>query len=265
MPSLAVSFHRHLPVALVLLAVCPRALPAADPATPDFSAQEKTYPWVLSETFLAETSVVQSSSNLYEAKAGNPVLPDLFTLADGTKAATPEIWAARRRPELLALFASEVYGVSPPRPDNLQFQVIAEDPRAMDGKATLRQVRISFALGPDTFSFNLSLFVPNRRAGRVPVFLLLNHRPPDNTDPTRAKKSDFWPAEYVIARGYAIAAINIAAEVDPDQRNATTGLRQFYRAHYPRPETLTWATLAAWALMAGGVAVLLRRRLSGRR
>lgn len=263
---LAASFHRRWLIIFAGLAIGPHALLAADPtplttsakeetfswvfSSPDFSAYQKTYPWAPSDAFLAETSIMQSSSNLYEAKAGNPVLPDMFSLADGTKVTTPEVWAARRRPELLALFASEVYGVAPPRPDNLQFHVVAEDPQAMDGRATLRQVKISFGLGGETFGFHLTLFVPNQRTGRVPAFLLLNHRPPRNTDPTRAKKSEFWPAEYAIARGYAMAAINVAAEVDPDQPNATTGLRQFYRAHYPRPETLTWATLAAWAWSA---------------
>ncbi|MBL9218909.1 MAG: hypothetical protein JNG82_10505 [Opitutaceae bacterium] len=250
MRTITTLFHRRALIVFVGLAACCQALPGVDPAVPDFSAYEKTYPWAPSDAFLAETSIMQSSSNLYEAKAGNPVLPDMFTLADGTKVTTAEVWAARRRPELLALFASEVYGVSPPRPDTLQFHVVAEDPRAMDGRATLRQVKISFGLGGETFGFHLNLFVPNQRTGRVPVFLLLNHRPPRNTDPTRAYKSDFWPAEYAIARGYAIAAINVAAEVDPDQRNATTGLRQFYRAHHPRSETLTWATLAAWAWSA---------------
>ncbi len=264
LPAKANRWNRHLntPMTPLLYRLCPlvwlfgcaQVLRAADPFHPDFSAQEKTHPWVLSDAFLAETSITQSSSNLYEAKAGNPVLPDMFTLADGTKATTPEVWAARCRPELLALFTSEVYGASPPKPDNLAFSVLEENPRAMEGRATLRRVKLSFELQGETFAFQLILFVPNQRTGRAPVFLLLNHRPPDNTDPTRTKKSDFWPAEYAITRGYAVAAINVAAEVDPDRPNATTGLRQFYRAHYAKPETLTWATLAAWAWSASRAA-----------
>jgi len=39
---------------------------------------------------------------------------------------------------------------------------------------------------------------------------------------------EFWPAEYVIERGYAVAAINVAAEVEPDNAKATTGIRAFY-------------------------------------
>jgi len=86
--------------------------------------------------------------------------------------------------------------------------------------------------------------------GKAPVFLLLNHRSIENTDPTREKKMEFWPAEYAIERGYAMAAINVAVEVDPDKRDATDGIRQFYKKHYPKPDELTWATLSAWAWSA---------------
>jgi hypothetical protein len=96
--------------------------------------------------------------------------------------------------------------------------------------------------------------VPNQRRGKSPVFLLLNHRSINNTDPTRKTKSDFWPAEYVIERGYAIAAINVSAEVEPDEPDATTGIRMFYRRHYAKPDELTWGALSAWA-WAGSRAV----------
>jgi dienelactone hydrolase len=91
------------------------------------------------------------------------------------------------------------------------------------------------------------LFVPNPRSAKAPVFLLLNHRSADNTDPTRQVKSEFWPAEYVVERGYAIAAVNVAAEVEPDSAKATNGVRRFYREHGANPEQVTWGALGAWA------------------
>jgi predicted dienelactone hydrolase len=99
----------------------------------------------------------------------------------------------------------------------------------------------------EPFTFHLTLFVPNQRQGKAPVFLLLNHRGPENTDPARKRQMEFWPAEYVIERGYAVAAINVAAEVEPDSAKATTGIRAFYRQHYPKPDELTTPALSAWA------------------
>jgi dienelactone hydrolase len=213
----------------------------------DFSRYERTFPWEVSASYIAAHAAKPGATNWDESKVGSYTLPDMFALAGGGRVTSASVWEQQRRGELLALFQSEVYGVAPPRPDTLAFRVVETNPRAMDGQATLKRVAISFTLQGAPFVFHLTLFVPNQRSGKAPVFLLLNHRGVENTDPTRQKKMDFWPAEDAIARGYAIAAINVAAEVDPDQRNATTGVRQFYRAHHPQPESLTWATLSAWA------------------
>ncbi len=222
-------------------------LKSAEPWSTDFSKYETKIPWIVSAEDVVALTAKTPSRNWDEAKVGGYTLPDIFALAGGGRVTSAEIWAKQRREELLALFRSEVYGVSPPKPDDLAFRVIETDPRAMGGKATLKRVAIGFKLGGELFEFHLTLFVPNQRAGKVPVFLLLNHRSSENTDPTREKKREFWPAEYAIARGYAIAALNVAAEVDPDKRDASDGIRQFYKKHSPKPTELTWATLSAWA------------------
>jgi len=195
-----------------------------------------------------------SSSNYDESKVRPYMLPDLFTFADGSKVTTTAQWETRRRGELLELFSREMYGVSPPKPAGLTFRVEQTDPHSMDGQATRKQIALSFPLGPETFTFRLTLFVPNALQGCAPVFLLLNHRPADNTDPTRVNRSDFWPAETAIARGYAIAAVNVSADVEPDRRDATTGVRASYRKHSSKADELTWGTIAAWA-WAGSRAV----------
>ena len=240
------------------LLLCPLALSAtvvqaqdesktATPWSTDFSKYERKFPWVVSPEAIAARTAKTPSRNWDEAKVGSYTLPNIFALASGGRVTSGELWEKQRRGELLALFRSEVYGVAPPKPDDLTFRVVETNPLAMDGRATLKRVAIGFKLGGELFEFHLTLFVPNQRAGKAPVFLLLNHRSIENTDSTREKKMEFWPAEYGIARGYAMAAINVSAEVDPDKRDATDGVRQFYKKHYPKPDELTWATLSAWA------------------
>ncbi len=221
--------------------------PAPNPPNTDFSAYEKKAPWTLSEEFLTAISARKKSENYYESKVAPYTLPDLFTFSDGRKVATPAEWAGPRRAELLEIFRREVYGIAPPRPPTLAFRVVATDPHALGDTATLKRIAISFQLGAETFAFHLKLFVPRQRSGPAPVFLLLNHRGPDNTDTTRQVRSEFWPAEYAVSRGYAMAAIDVADEVDPDKPNATTGLRAFYRRLHPTPDAFTWATISAWA------------------
>ncbi len=229
-------------LSLLLIAV---ALHAAEPL-PDFSAYDKKVPWVTAPETIAQFAKRQKKSNFDETKVPPWSLPGLLAFKDGTKIANPADWT-RRRAELLDVYRREVFGVSPPRPEGLTFKQVESNPRAMDGAATLKRIAVSFALGGETFTFHVTLFVPNRRTGPASVFLQLNHRGVENTDPTRRTRMDYWPAEYVIARGHAIAAINVAAEVDPDDAKATTGVRAFYRKHHARAADFTWGTLAAWA------------------
>jgi arylsulfatase A-like enzyme/dienelactone hydrolase len=246
--------HRiFLVLSVVLLAVCSVPVRASQETpddvttSPDFSKYEAKSPWEPSEKLVKSLSSKRSTINYDEAKVRPYTLPDMFTLNSGEKVTTAAVWEQQRRGELLDLFRRYVYGFAPPKPQTLTFQVIERDPKAMGGKATLKRVAISFQLQGEPFTFHLTLFIPNQRQGKAPVFLLLNHRGPENTDPTRKRKMEFWPAEYVIERGYAAAAINVAADVEPDRAKATTGIRAFYRQHYPKPDELTWGALSAWA------------------
>jgi len=143
-------------------------------------------------------------------------LPDLLVAADGHKITTPEDWKRNRRPEILELFRNYVYGRVPATPYQQTFKTIKEDPRAMVGAATLKQIDIGIRADEKSLTIHMSLFVPNKARKPAPAFLLICNRSPDNIDPTRKSKSEFWPAEEVIARGYAIAAF-YNADVDPDK------------------------------------------------
>ena len=242
-------------VTVLLLAVCSvparvskaTEMPYGVTTNLDFSKYEKKSAWTPSRELVEKLGAKQSSINYDEAKVRSYTLPDLLTLANGEKVTTTAVWEQPRRGELLDLFRRYVYGFAPPKPDTLTFHLIESDSKAMAGKATLKRVAVSFQLQGEPFTFHLTLFVPNERQGKTPVFLLLNHRAPENTDPTRKTQMEFWPAEYAIARSYAIAAINVAAEVEPDNAKATTGVRAFYRKHYAKPDELTWGALSAWA------------------
>jgi pimeloyl-ACP methyl ester carboxylesterase len=79
----------------------------------------------------------------------------------------------------------------------------------------------------------------------VPAFLLIDNRGPQNTDPERKVKSEFWPAEEVIARGYAIAVFS-NADLDPDNfDDFKNGIHGLLDRGERKPDS--WGTLAAWA------------------
>jgi len=216
------------------------------PGDPDFSKYDNKFPWEVSPD-LVERLSSRRPNNFDEALVPEYSLPEIFTSEKGEKVSSKSDWEQSRRRELLDLFRREVYGIAPPKPEDLSFKIIERNSEALDGKATLKRVEISFSLQNKPFAFHLTLFIPHGNSGKSPVFLLLNHRGSENTDPSRMKTSDFWPAEYAISRGYAIAAINVSAEVDPDEPDAKTGIRAFYKNNYRDADELSWGTISAWA------------------
>lgn len=153
-------------------------------------------------------------------------LPDALVFADGRRVTTKDDWPARRA-ELLDLFAETVYGRPLPKPETSSSSVVEENPTAMNGAATLRRVLLTSTFAGRTHAFELTLFVPNAVA-RPPVFVLLSTKPKSATDPTRATKSAYWPAEDVVARGYAIAAIQADDLAPDDEATYTEGILRLF-------------------------------------
>jgi hypothetical protein len=156
----------------------------------------------------------------------------------------PDEWRKIRRPEVLAFFESQVYGKVPSAKFQKKISVVKEDKNAMNGAATLKLVDITISANDKSITIHMGLFIPNKVKKPVPAFLLICNRPPDNIDFTRENKSEFWPAEEIIARGYAVAAF-YNADVDPDSddnfKNGIHGVLDKGRTN------VSWGTLAAWA------------------
>jgi hypothetical protein len=208
--------------------------------------------WRADPRVVRQAAAARPEINYDEGRVPAYTLPALLPRggpagAAGAGAGARDAWRARRG-ELLELFRAHVYGRAPGRPDRLRFEVIEEDPRAMDGAATLRRVAVLSEHAGRAHRFELTLFLPNARPGRAPVFLLLNNRPAANTDPTRRERSAFWPAEEMIARGYGIAALQ-NDELAPDDRErfAEGVVRLFEGAPRGARPADAWGALAAWA------------------
>lgn len=180
-------------------------------------------------------------------------LPDPLTTTNGSKVTTAEMWRQTRRPEILELFRTHVYGRMPVgRPDGLKFETLELAKGVMDGTATRKQVKISYHGPGGEGAIKLVLFVPEQ-AKPAPCFLLICNRAPTNIDPTRAIKSPFWPAEEIVARGYAAAAF-LNADVDPDRHDGfTNGVHGIFDPPGVKRPPDAWGTIAAWAWGASRV------------
>ena len=181
-------------------------------------------------------------------------VPELMTAFDGTKISTREQWETIRAPELLKEFTTEEYGKRPvERPPALAFEKVEPDKVMMDGQAIRKRIRVMYAGPYGGGAFTFTAFIP-RQQKPAPAFLLICNRNPDeNIDPERQVKSGFWPAEEIVARGYAAIAF-WNGDLAPDWN---TGNREGVFACFEPPGrrkgSALWGTLSAWAWGASRV------------
>jgi len=176
------------------------------------------------------------------------ILPEILLTTKGKRVKNTSIWEKKRRPELLALFEEHVYGKTPGSFDSLKFMVTNEKADAMEGKAHLKEIKITAWNKGNSISFPVVLFIPNKRNKPAPVFLLINNRSSRNTDPTRVEKSTFWPAELLIDSGYAIAAFH-HGDVAPDRKDSYQNgvLAHLFPAELEKDNGMKAIGVWAWA------------------
>ena len=192
-----------------------------------------------------------------KAQAANPEpqdVPELMVTKAGDKVKDVATWEKVRRPELLDVFLENEYGRRPvERPDTLAFETAEPDKPMMDGKAIRKRVRASWKGPYGSQSFVFTAFIPVSAKERpAPGFILICNRPAAaNIDPERVQRSEFWPAEEIVARGYAALAF-WNGDVAPD--NAKSNCTQGVHACWAKERTAnSWGALSAWAWGASRV------------
>jgi hypothetical protein len=199
-------------------------------------------------------------------------LPDPLVMFNGGQVTTRDEWRQKRRPELKALFEFYMYGRPPAAPDNVRAKTDRTDRKYFGGKATKKEVTITF--GPTgTPAIHLLLVVPNRRQNAAPVFVGMNFHGnhtlvddpsvalptawmPDRTpgvkdhratDAGRGTEIGVWNLEGSIDRGYAVATF-YCGDVDPDKLDFSDGVHaSYFKPGQSAPGPHEWGTIAAWA------------------
>ena len=101
------------------------------------------------QTLLSQTP----ETNYDEAKVPKYTLPDPLVMVDGTPVKDDEMWRNKRRPEILGLFAEQVYGLTPTTKIKLRTEVLEIDKAAHGGLATRKQVRVWFGPAANAHSW----------------------------------------------------------------------------------------------------------------
>lgn len=190
------------------------------------------------------------AQNYDEAKVAPYKLPDPLVSLGHQKINSVKKWENGRRKEILQLFEENVYGQLPRSFDTIKYQLKNEDPNAMEGKAHLKEVEIVTTKGNESVTIHLILFIPKSQKP-VPAFLLINNRPKNNTSAARDTISGFWPAEEVIAAGYAIAAFHVSDTAPDDKVKYKDELLRLYPEQLKRDDGMK--AIGAWAWGASRV------------
>ncbi len=209
--------------------------------------------------------------NFDESRTPPLQLPPVLRCEDGSLVEDVKQWRTRRRPELLELFARHVYG-RPLPPVPVAARVVEEASGALGGRATRRQVELTFPTHPGK-TLHLALYLPEGVQGPVPCFLGLNFfgnhaafadpaihlsrawiRPDGQgvvanraTEASRGSEASRWPLERIIERGYAVATIYYG-DLEPDHPDgfAESARALFYNPAAPR-ELQDPGAICAWA------------------
>jgi len=212
--------------------------------------------------------------NYDESKVPAYTLPDPLVCEDGTVVRDPATWVQKRRPELLRLFQTHVYGRSPGRPADLSFALKSRDDNALGGTAIRKEVTVYFSAKKDEGpKMDLLIYLPKEAKRPVPLFVGLNfrgnhaiHPDPNISIPTswmrpgpgvvdnrateegRGAAASRWPVEMILSHGYGVATAYYG-DIDPDFDDGfQNGVHPlFYQEGQKQPAPDEWGSIGAWA------------------
>ena len=205
--------------------------------------------------------------NTKESKVPSYTLPDPLLTEAGKVVKNRRQWEKVRRPELMALFETEMFGKMPGKPADMHFKLLSSDAEALGGKATRKEVAVYFDAAEKVYMV-LLMYVPNDRKGPVPAFLGVNFKgnhgttdDPEVSMPTdqqlegygpnyklqeRGANAHRWPYEYVISQGYAVVTF-AREDVDPDWHDGfKNGVHAVMDKGLERKAD-SWGTVATWS------------------
>ena len=215
----------------------------------------------------------QPADVLYdEAKVPKFTLPDVLALRSGERMRDAKSWSSRRRPEILALYETEVFGKSPANAAKLNYEVKGVEKGALGGKADRKVVTVYFGETRGGPKMDLLIYLPAGAKKAVPVFLGLSFsgihavandaKVPLGTqwvrgvkepapESSRGSAAERWQVEKILAAGYGLATVDYN-DIEPDFVGGMKyGIRPlFFKPGQSEPAADEWGAIAAWGWAA---------------
>jgi (4-O-methyl)-D-glucuronate---lignin esterase len=187
-------------------------------------------------------------SNYDETKVPKYTVPDPLVLSNGTRVKDADTWRRVRRPEILRLYETEIFGRVPAGAPKVTWRVTGTDRGARDGTVTIEHVVGTIGDATDAPRIPLTVFTPAKAQGRVPVILLVNFGGGGAPAPSAALPAGEPPvAADIIARGWGYATIAYQ-DIQPDRVGSLNeGVIKLARPAGQSPAPDDWGAIGAWA------------------
>lgn len=218
---------------------------------------------------IAGSAFAQEGINYDESKVPQYVLPELLTTATNKKVTTQKQWEKERRPELLEVFTSQMYGRTPQEKIKVTYTLLDENKNDLKGKATRKQIKLTFSNGTKKHEAILLTYVPNHIKGKAPVIIGYNYKgnhsthhdstilyspslhlvkEPNHPDWERGCQSSRWSFDEMIDRGYAVATM-CYHDIFPDKLGLKDqSIVSLFSDYDPKSaKSDEWQAIGAWA------------------
>ncbi len=181
-----------------------------------------------------------------EAKVPLYTLPDPLVMLNGDKVTDANTWMQKRRPEILNLFATNVYGRTViGRPDAMTWEITAQNRSDINNTAITKTVTFYFTGKKDGRKMDVNFILPSSASKKpVPLITIVEWAP---------------KPEWLLNRGYGLATFS-AAQIEPDIKTGSyeKSIRKFFAApdqNQPLPDLSSvaqakedeWGAIGAWA------------------
>lgn len=225
------------------------------------------------------TAADRPGINSNESAVRPYTLPDPLTLRDGARVTDAATWRAKARPELLEVFAREVYGRTPAgRPAGMHWEVTSVDRAALGGKAVRKEITVWFTAKKDGPKMHVLIYQPPGAPGAHapwPAFVGYNYygnqcvnadpgitmstawmRPTAEfkivnnraTEGTRGAHASRWNVESVVARGYATVTMYYGDLCEDRSEGLTSSVAtQFNTGSVEARKPDAWGAIGIWA------------------
>lgn len=222
--------------------------------------------WKFSQDFPDVSLFILLDINEDENQVPEYELPPLLRSVAGEPIASAEQWQ-RNREDLLFQFSEHIYGATPNETLPVKSRVVESSERALDGRATRRQVELE--IGGHRAS--ILIYTPNDTPEPAPAFLALNFRgnhtigndpavllpqawvPVDEdhgvlsnqaTDANRGQRAKRYPLDTIIAGGYALVTAYYG-DFYPDHRDGRAS--SVHSLFDSDTNIAQWGAIGAWA------------------